>query len=38
MGKTNFIGIIVLMVLISSCNQSGKQTGGDATDYLQTMR
>ena len=33
MGKTNLIGIIVLMVLISSCNQSGKQTGGDATEF-----
>ncbi|MDO4201356.1 MAG: hypothetical protein Q4D25_04420 [Bacteroidales bacterium] len=33
MGKTNYIGIFAMMLLIASCNQSGKQTGSDGTEF-----
>lgn len=33
MGKINFIGIFAMMVLLASCNQSGKQTGNEGTEF-----
>ena len=33
MGKNNMFAIIVLMVLICSCNQSGKQTDSDDSEF-----
>lgn len=33
MKRKNYIGLIAMMVLLASCNQSGKQTGNEGTEF-----